>query len=258
MLRLALKTVRHNPKRLIMTAMAVALGVALVSSVFTFTSALSRGFGDLFSSIYSTVDVVVEPDPKADVDPMSKAGLFTTADVAAIGALPGVTAAKGGVAYEMGSLLNAAGDAPLEQGPPTLLYNWTGNSDLDRATLIDGRAPAADDEVVVDVDTFKKLDDQARRNREARVRDRRARPHGRRHRAVWREQRPPDREPHVRQRGHGPHHWRRPDELQHHRGPHGRRRLAVRRGQRDQAHPAQGRQGHHGRGQGQGTNRSAQ
>lgn len=157
MLRLALKSVRHNPKRLILTAVAVALGVALVSSVFTFTNSLSKGFGDLFSTIYSTVDVVVEPDPKADLDPNSKVGLFTTADVATISALPGVKVAEGGVAYERGSLLNAAGDGPLGQGAPSLLYNWTGNPDLDRATLIDGRAPKADNEVVVDVDTFKKL-----------------------------------------------------------------------------------------------------
>ena len=157
MLRLALKSVRHNPKRLILTAVAVALGVALVSSVFTFTNSLSKGFGDLFSTIYSTVDVVVEPDPHANLDPNSKVGLFTTADVATISALPGVKVAEGGVAYERGALLNAAGDAPLGQGAPTLLYNWTGNADIDRATLIDGRAPKADNEVVVDVDTFKKL-----------------------------------------------------------------------------------------------------
>jgi len=157
MLRLALKTVRHNPKRMILTAIAVALGVALVSSIFTFTSSLSKGFGDLFSNIYSTVDVVVEPDPDANVDPLSKEGIFTAADVAAISALPGVKAVEGGVAYEMGTLLNAEGDGPLGQGAPTLLYNWTGNADLDRATLIDGRAPAADNEIVIDVDTFKKL-----------------------------------------------------------------------------------------------------
>jgi len=157
MLRLALKTVRHNPKRLILTAVAVALGVALVSSVFTFTSSLSKGFGDLFSEIYSTIDVVVEADPDAELDPLSKDGLFTSADVEAIRGLDGVTAAEGGVAFEMGRLLNADGDAPLGQGAPSLLYNWTGNTDLDGSTLIDGRAPQADDEVVVDVDTFKKL-----------------------------------------------------------------------------------------------------
>src|SRR5664279_1867763 len=100
MLRLALKTVRHNPKRLILTAIAVALGVALVSSVFTFTNSLSKGFGDLFSTIYSTINVVVEPDPKANLDPNSKAGLLTAADVATISALPGVKVAEGGVGYE--------------------------------------------------------------------------------------------------------------------------------------------------------------
>lgn len=159
MLRLALKSVRHNPKRLILTAIAVALGVSLVAATFTFTSALSRGFTDLFSQIYSTIDVVVEPDPNADitVDPTSKEGMFSQADLDAVSAIDGVAAAEGNVGFERGLLLNKEGDAPLGQGAPTLVYNWTGTPDLDNATLIEGRGPEADGEVVVDVDTWKKL-----------------------------------------------------------------------------------------------------
>lgn len=159
MLRLALKSVRHNPKRLILTAVAVALGVSLVAATFTFTNAFSRGFNDLFRDIYSTVDVVVEHDPDADddFDPMSKDGLFDAADLEAVRAVDGVDQAAGGVAYERGFLLNAEGDAPLSQGPPTLVYNWTGVEGIDRATMMEGRAPEADGEAVLDIDSFAKL-----------------------------------------------------------------------------------------------------
>src|SRR5690606_24493342 len=111
MLRLALKSVRHNPKRLILTTIAVMLGVSLVAATFTFTSAFSRGFNELFSNIYSSVDVVAEHDPNADdsFDPMSKDGLFTADDLAAVRAVDGVDSAEAGVGYEMGSLLNKEG-----------------------------------------------------------------------------------------------------------------------------------------------------
>ena len=159
MLRLALKSVRHNPKRLILTTIAVMLGVSLVAATFTFTSAFSRGFNELFSDIYSTVDVVVEHDPNADdnYDPMSRDGLFTAEDLAAVRAVDGIESAEAGVGYEMGTLLNKEGDAPLLPGPPTLIYNWTDNPDVDRATVIEGRTPEASNEVIVDIDTFKRL-----------------------------------------------------------------------------------------------------
>jgi putative ABC transport system permease protein len=159
MFRLALKSVRHNPKRLILTTVAVTLGVSLVAATFTFTSAFSRGFNELFSDIYSTVDVVVEHDPNADdnYDPMSKDGLFTAEDLAAVRAVDGIESAEAGVGYEMGTLLNKEGDAPLLPGPPTLIYNWTDNPDVDRATVIEGRTAEATNETTVDIDTFKRL-----------------------------------------------------------------------------------------------------
>ena len=159
MLRLALKSVRHNPKRLILTAVAVALGVSLVAATFTFTNAFSTGFDKLFSQIYSTVDVVVEHDPKADdhIDPFSTDGFFSDDDVAAVRAVPGVAVAEPSVSYEQGTLLNKKGDGPLSMGPPTLVHRWSGNADIDRSSIVDGRAPEATNEVAVDVDTFKKL-----------------------------------------------------------------------------------------------------
>lgn len=159
MLRLALKSVRHNPKRLILTAVAVMLGVSLVAATFTFTSAFSRGFNEMFSAIYSTVDVVVEHDPNADddFDPLSKHSPFTAEDLEAVRGVDGIAAAEAGIGYEMGTLLDKEGKEPLLLGPPTLLFNWTGNPDVDRATIIEGQVPEATNEVVVDIDTFKRL-----------------------------------------------------------------------------------------------------
>jgi putative ABC transport system permease protein len=162
MFRLALKSVKHNPKRLILTVVAVALGVALVAATLTFTSALSRGFTDLFGDIYSSVDVIVEEAPaegeEGQFESRDAQGPFSEADVAAIEQVDGVKYAVGSVAYETGMVLNADGDGPLGQGAPTLIYGWSGIPEIDGSTLIDGTAPAADGDVVVDVDTYSKLD----------------------------------------------------------------------------------------------------
>ena len=48
-----------------LTAVAVALGVSLVSATFTFTNSLSSGFTKLFTDIYANTDIIVESDPDA-------------------------------------------------------------------------------------------------------------------------------------------------------------------------------------------------
>src|SRR5690606_6856170 len=101
MFRLAVRSVRQKPGRLILTAIAVALGVSLVAATFTFTSSLRSGFNDLFSDIYGSQDVVVEIDPNSQVgggDPFVAGDpVFSDADVAAVQAVDGVAAASGGI-----------------------------------------------------------------------------------------------------------------------------------------------------------------
>ncbi len=157
MLRIALKNVKHNPKRLILTAIAVALGVSLVAATHVFTNALSSGFSALFNDIYDTVDVIVEPDPDAQIDLPEGVSVFQESDIDKVRATAGVAAADGNLTYP-GVLLDKDGKAPNggQGGPPTLVINWSTTPDLAGATVIDGRAPAADGEAIVDVGAFAK------------------------------------------------------------------------------------------------------
>ncbi|MFV0286565.1 MAG: ABC transporter permease [Demequina sp.] len=168
MFRLALKSVKHNPKRLILTAVAVALGVSLVAATQTFTNALSSGFSDLFDDIYSGTDIVVEADPNAAEesdqggDPFSVgAGVFSPDDVAAISAVDGVEIAAGGVQVT-GSVLPAdTGEGTTDplagSGAPSQIFNWYGDSTIDQSTIVDGRGVEADGEIVLDVDSIETL-----------------------------------------------------------------------------------------------------
>jgi putative ABC transport system permease protein len=165
MFRLAIKQVRHNPKRLLLTAFAVALGVSLVAASFTFTNGLSSGFTGLFSEIYGGQDVIVEPDPDAQEesdDPFAaQEGLFTDGDVEAINAVDGVELAMGGLQVT-GAVLPAGGVDPDAGfgggGAPSQLFNWTGVEAFDLSTIVDGRGPEANGEMVLDIDSPARFD----------------------------------------------------------------------------------------------------
>ncbi len=158
MFRLAVKSVKHNPKRLILTAVAVALGVALASATFTLTNALSGGFHQLFDEIYSGTDVIVETaptpgggtgDPFAIPDPV-----FTSEDIDTIAAVDGVAAAVGDIQVS-GSIL-AADFEPTGEisdaagGVQSQIHTWYGDPKVDGATLIEGHGPESDDQIVLD------------------------------------------------------------------------------------------------------------
>ncbi|MDN4475105.1 ABC transporter permease [Demequina sp. SYSU T00192] len=164
MFRLAVKSVKHNPKRLVLTAVAVALGVALAAATFTLTNALSGGFTKLFEEIYAGTDVIVEADPDADPaeeDPFAATeSLFSQADVEDVSAVDGVASASGG-RQVMGSVLASdfepTNDVMAGGGPPSQLFNWEGDPRVDQATLVEGEGPAADDEIVLDLDSAPRL-----------------------------------------------------------------------------------------------------
>ena len=85
---------------------------------------------------------------------------FQADDVTAVAGVDGVADAAGGVQVDSAAILAVDADLtdPLAQfGPPTQLFNWTGEPAFDRATLEEGSAPSADDEVVMDFESAANL-----------------------------------------------------------------------------------------------------
>nr|WP_276511998.1 ABC transporter permease [Microbacterium thalassium] len=152
-----------------MTAISVALGVMLVAATQTLTSSLSSGFGTLFGEIYGGADIVVEADPDAADDAASGSEtnfaapepIFTADDVATVAAVEGVQLAAGGLQVPASGLLekdqDRADPSALLGGPPTQIFSWYGDPEIDRATLVDGEAPTDDDEIVLDIDAIENL-----------------------------------------------------------------------------------------------------
>lgn len=154
MFRLAIKSVKHNPKRLILTAVAVALGVSLVAATHIFTNSLSSGFSNLLSESYSKIDVVVEPDPDSDVLLAPGEAALGDADLSALESTAGVTNVYGLVSGQ-GALASGSG-ASDQPGPPTIVINWTGLADIDGGTVVDGVAPSEPGDIALDASTVAK------------------------------------------------------------------------------------------------------
>src|SRR5215467_1000140 len=110
MLSASVRTLLAHKGRLVMTMLAIALGVGFMSGTFTFTATLQHDLDGLFHAAGTGTDVIVRQSvPTGDgggaagVRPTVPAGLLAT-----VASVPGVAAADGVVAGQA-QLATAAG-----------------------------------------------------------------------------------------------------------------------------------------------------
>jgi putative ABC transport system permease protein len=141
MFKATIKSLLSRKLRLVLSALAVVLGVMFVSGSFVLTDTLQRSFTDLFSSAFANVDVSVSPKTEKGKEPE----LLTPQAISDVKSVPGVASAVGDV---QGSArpIGKNGKVMTTSGSPRFGTNWTGNG---QEKIRDGRAPKADDEVVV-------------------------------------------------------------------------------------------------------------
>ncbi|MGC4902628.1 ABC transporter permease [Micromonospora echinospora] len=150
MLRATLKSLLARKLRLLLSGLAVVLGVMFVSGAFVLTDTLGRSFDAVFADAYAEVDVSVEAKPKIDVSTAEGMPLSTPIPASVLDrvkAVPGVADAEGVVAAEGARMIGSNGKVVTSFGPPQLGQNWLGESDL--VEMREGRAPQADDEIVI-------------------------------------------------------------------------------------------------------------
>ncbi|MEV1288931.1 FtsX-like permease family protein [Micromonospora sp. NPDC049679] len=152
MLRATLKSLLARKLRLILSGLAVVLGVMFVSGAFVLTDTLGRSFDSVFSSAYSQIDVAVSAKPKIAVSELEGeqiAANFPTSTVDKVKAVPGVAKATGVVAADGARVIGKNGKVVTSFGPPQLGGNWIGEDEL--VQLREGRGPTSDNEIVVNV-----------------------------------------------------------------------------------------------------------
>ncbi len=150
MLRATLKSLLSRKLRLVLSGLAVVLGVMFVSGAFVLTDTLGRSFTSLFQTAYADTDVQVAGVPKVDTGNNGPgedvvgvpANLLDT-----IKKVDGVAAATGVVSQDGARLIGNNGKVVGTFGAPRLGTNWRGTSNL--RELREGRGPTADDEIAI-------------------------------------------------------------------------------------------------------------
>jgi putative ABC transport system permease protein len=139
--------------RLFAVATAVVLGVAFMAGTLVLTDTVGRTFNDLFGDVYKNTDVVVRGDPVFEGPPGVgvQRGRVDEALVDVIRRVDGVSEAQGTV-FGYARLIGKNGEAlgHPANGAPTIGGDWTPSKKLNAFTLVEGSAPAASDEVVID------------------------------------------------------------------------------------------------------------
>ncbi|MFY1631977.1 ABC transporter permease [Solwaraspora sp. WMMB335] len=150
MLRATVKSLLARKLRLVLSGLAVVLGVMFVSGALVLTDTLGRSFDSVFADAYATTDVAVSATPNIEVSEFD--GEQVTAPLPArivdrVAAVDGVARATGVITADGARVIGSNGKALTSFGPPQLGGNWVGEDEL--LQLREGRGPVADDEVAV-------------------------------------------------------------------------------------------------------------
>ena len=149
MLTITRTALRANRRRLVGMCSAVVIGVAFLSGTLVFGDTLRAGFDDAFATATSGTDVVVRAEQTVGDNEIATRPPLprdVVEEVAAVDGVDRVAPTIEGAAQIVGSDGTALGG----QGPPTIGSNWIEVPELNPYELVEGRAPQADDEVVID------------------------------------------------------------------------------------------------------------
>ncbi|MGQ4475558.1 ABC transporter permease [Streptomyces sp. SAS_276] len=154
MFRTALRNVLAHKARLLMTVLAVMLGVAFVSGTLVFTNTISNAFQNSSAKGFDQVDVAVqakhqdgEGDTVGKTPELTQAMLDTSAKVPGAASATGVVNGFTAIADKKGKLIG--GGFQSEGG------NYWGDKDA-RYPLTSGTAPRGSGEVAIDSETAKR------------------------------------------------------------------------------------------------------
>jgi putative ABC transport system permease protein len=150
---IALKSTLARRRRLVGTLLAVFLGVSFLTGTLTLSDTLRANFDRLFTDASAGTDVVVrsarELSAGGDRGPDARQrGTVPASVVGDVAAVEGVAAAVPSI-EGYGQLRAADGSLVGGNGPPRRAANWVDDPDLNPYRLVEGRAPSAPGEVVV-------------------------------------------------------------------------------------------------------------
>jgi putative ABC transport system permease protein len=153
MLTVALKGLAGRPVRALLTAVAIVLGVAMISGTYVLTDTINSGFDTIFSRSYQNADVVITGKAAFDsangesVEPPS----MPQSLLPKVQKLPGVALAAGSVTTDALKLIGKDGKVVSTGGAPSLGFSVTNaGQPFNPTKLTAGNWPHGSDQVVID------------------------------------------------------------------------------------------------------------
>jgi putative ABC transport system permease protein len=152
----ALKGLLGRKLRASLTAVAIVLGVAMVSGTYVLTDTIKAAFGTVFTTVYKNTDAIVTGKSviggnanRGDVIPS-----FPESLLARVRALPSVAEAEGSI-DDQAQLIGRNGKVISVTGSPSLAFSVHPHGDqrFNPLTLVKGCYPVGPDEIAIDANT---------------------------------------------------------------------------------------------------------
>jgi putative ABC transport system permease protein len=160
MLRFALKGLAGRKFRASLTALAIVVGVAMISGTYILTDTINNGFNSIFQVSYKNADVVISgkaafenPNGNNTVQPPT----FPESLLTKVRALPDVAQAAGSVTSDNVKLIGKDGKVISTGGAPALGFSVDPHYQLFNPTqLTTGDLPTGPNQVAIDTGTASK------------------------------------------------------------------------------------------------------
>jgi putative ABC transport system permease protein len=148
MLALVLRGFLQRKLRVTLTAIAIALGVALMAGTYILTDTINNSFAGIFKTANKGNDVVVTPSQRLGSRVSSEVSPITDAMLARVRSVPGVAEAAGGV-FSVGTFLDVHGKR-LTTGAAPAFVAAEAPKRFESFSPIAGRFPVNANEVAID------------------------------------------------------------------------------------------------------------
>jgi putative ABC transport system permease protein len=153
MRKVALRGLFARKLRLVLTALAVALGVTLIAGTYVFTDTINRSFDRIFTQSAKGTDASITP--RTAIDTSNSGGTQPTVSptvLAQVRRQPGVLSAAGSV-FDVGTVLGKDGKRIGKGGAPNFIASIADQPRFNAFTIKEGRKPQTADEVAIDAAT---------------------------------------------------------------------------------------------------------
>ncbi len=145
---LVLRGLRQRKLRVALTAIAIALGVALMAGTYILTDTINNSFAGIFQTANKGHDVVVTPSQRLGSRVRSQVSPIDEAMLARVRAVPGVAEASGSI-FTIATLLDTAGKRLTTGGAPSFVASVVPKR-FESFTPVSGRFPTGAGEVAID------------------------------------------------------------------------------------------------------------